>query len=185
MLAWIMWRNNTHLCQRTREDVTNPAQTRLASGGPCSAAAARCRRRRPAALTIALGLDSGWRRRPRPSAAEQRRVLREERIRPPTSHGATVTHMANVVGVRELRQNLSRYLDRVKAGEGFIVTERGEEVARLTPSARHETTLAQLIAERGASIPRGDLLQTLALPETPAQGPPSTDVLDELREERL
>ena len=38
---------------------------------------------------------------------------------------------------------------------------------------------------RGASIPRGDLLQTLAPPETPAQGPPSTDVLDELREERL
>jgi len=36
--------------------------------------------------------------------------------------------MSNVVGVRELRQNLSRYLDRVKAGEGFIVTERGEEV---------------------------------------------------------
>jgi len=93
--------------------------------------------------------------------------------------------MSNVVGVRELRQNLSRYLDRVKAGEGFIVTERGEEVARLTPSARHETPLAQLIAERGASIPRGDLLQTLAPPGTPAQGPPSSEVLGELREERV
>ncbi len=93
--------------------------------------------------------------------------------------------MSNVVGVRELRQNLSRYLQRVKAGEGFIVTERGEEVARLTPSARHETPLAQLIAERGASIPRGDLLHTLAPPDTPAQGPPSSDVLDELREERV
>jgi len=93
--------------------------------------------------------------------------------------------MSNVVGVRELRQNLSRYLERVKAGEGFIVTERGEEVARLTPSARHETPLAQLIAERGASIPRGDLLQTLAPPDTPAHGPPRTHVLDELREERL
>lgn len=93
--------------------------------------------------------------------------------------------MSNVVGVRELRQNLSRYLERVKAGEGFIVTERGEEVARLTPSGCHETSLAQLIAERGASIPRGDLLVTLPPPKTAAQGPPSTDVLDELREERV
>ncbi len=93
--------------------------------------------------------------------------------------------MRNVVGVRELRQNLSRYLERVKAGEAFTVTERGEEVARLTPSARHETPLAQLIAERGASIPRGDLLQTLAPPEASAQGAPSADVLDELREERV
>lgn len=99
--------------------------------------------------------------------------------------GATVTHMHNVVGVRELRQNLSRYLERVKAGEGFIVTERGEEVARLTPSARHETVLAQLIAERGASIPHGDLLETLPPPAAAPEGPPSGDVLDELREERV
>nr|MDQ3384358.1 type II toxin-antitoxin system prevent-host-death family antitoxin [Actinomycetota bacterium] len=42
--------------------------------------------------------------------------------------------MQPLVGVRELRQNLSRYLERVKAGEAFIVTERGSEVARLTPS---------------------------------------------------
>jgi prevent-host-death family protein len=40
----------------------------------------------------------------------------------------------NQVGVRELRQNLSRYLVQVKAGESFLVTERGREVARLTPS---------------------------------------------------
>ena len=93
--------------------------------------------------------------------------------------------MSNVVGVRELRQNLSRYLARVKAGEGFIVTERGEEVARLTPSAGHETPLTHLIAEHGASIPRGDLLLALTPPDAPAQGPPSTIVLDEVREERL
>ena len=93
--------------------------------------------------------------------------------------------MSHVVGVRELRQHLSRYLDRVKAGEAFIVTERGEEVARLTPSARHETPLAQLISERGASIPDRDLLETLAPPEVPAQGPPSGEVLDRLREERV
>ncbi|HXS46106.1 MAG TPA: type II toxin-antitoxin system prevent-host-death family antitoxin, partial [Solirubrobacterales bacterium] len=37
----------------------------------------------------------------------------------------------NSVGVRELRQNLSRYLMEVKDGGSFRVTERGREVARL------------------------------------------------------
>jgi prevent-host-death family protein len=37
------------------------------------------------------------------------------------------------VGVRELRQNLSVYLRRVKAGESLEVTERGQVVARLEP----------------------------------------------------
>jgi prevent-host-death family protein len=89
------------------------------------------------------------------------------------------------VGVRELRQNLSRYLQRVKEGQAFVVTERGQEVARLTPSERYATPLAELIAERGASIPQGDLVQLMSAPGAPAGGPRSEDVLAELREDRL
>ncbi len=37
------------------------------------------------------------------------------------------------VGVRELRNNLSRYLDRVRAGEHVVVTERGQAIARVLP----------------------------------------------------
>ncbi len=90
------------------------------------------------------------------------------------------------VGVRELRQNLSRYLAQVKEGESFIVTERGREVARLTPSGPADSPIARLVAERGATMPRGDLLalaESSTLP--PAEGPPVERVLDELREERL
>lgn len=92
----------------------------------------------------------------------------------------------NSVGVRELRQNLSRYLSQVKEGESFIVTERGREVARLAPSGPADSPLARLVAERGATMPRADLL-ALARDSTspPAKGPPSLQVLDELREERL
>jgi prevent-host-death family protein len=92
----------------------------------------------------------------------------------------------NQVGVRELRQNLSRYLVQVKAGESFAVTERGREVARLTPSGPADSPLARLATERGATMPRRDLLsqaRSSSLP--PAVGPPSLEVLDELREERL
>ncbi|HVY77642.1 MAG TPA: type II toxin-antitoxin system prevent-host-death family antitoxin [Solirubrobacterales bacterium] len=92
----------------------------------------------------------------------------------------------NRVGVRELRQNLSRYLVEVKAGESFMVTERGREVARITPSGPADSPLARLVAERGATMPRGDLVAKVTSSERPpASGPPSLEVLDQLREERL
>jgi prevent-host-death family protein len=92
----------------------------------------------------------------------------------------------NRVGVRELRQNLSRYLVDVKQGESFVVTERGREVARLTPFGPVDSPIARLVAERGATMPRGDLLSRVRSSKVPpAVGPPSLEVLDELREERL
>jgi prevent-host-death family protein len=49
------------------------------------------------------------------------------------------------VGVRDLKNNLSRYLDRVQQGEEVIVTDRGRPVALL--SALESTDrLAELIA---------------------------------------
>jgi len=90
------------------------------------------------------------------------------------------------VGVRELRQNLSRYLVQVKEGESFAVTERGREVARLSPSGPADSPIARLVAERGATMPRVDLLSMVRHADrSPAAGPPSLQVLDELREERL
>ena len=37
------------------------------------------------------------------------------------------------VGVRELRANLSRWLEKVKEGEVLVVTERGKPIARIIP----------------------------------------------------
>lgn len=89
------------------------------------------------------------------------------------------------VGVRELRQYLSRYLREVKEGKSFVVTERGREVARLLPSGPPDSPLARLAAERGASMPSADLLMLDAPGGQPAAGPSSEWVLDELREDRL
>lgn len=101
-----------------------------------------------------------------------------------TTPCATVTHMESTVGVRELRQNLSRYLERVKTGEAFVVTERGVEVARLTPSGDRQSALARLIAERGATIPQGNLIARLG-PRQRVDGRSTADVLAQQREERL
>jgi prevent-host-death family protein len=40
------------------------------------------------------------------------------------------------IGVRELRQNASKYLDRVERGEAIEVTNRGRLVAVLVPAPR-------------------------------------------------
>ncbi len=45
-------------------------------------------------------------------------------------------HMATI-GVRELRQHASRYLERVRAGETIEVSVRGRVVARLVPAIHH------------------------------------------------
>jgi prevent-host-death family protein len=50
------------------------------------------------------------------------------------------------VGVRELRNNLSRYLERVRGGEEVIVTDRGSAVARVLPVGT-ERVLDRLIAD--------------------------------------
>jgi prevent-host-death family protein len=49
------------------------------------------------------------------------------------------------VGVRELRQNLSVYLDRVKAGESLEVTEHGHPVARLLPLSPARSKIQEMI----------------------------------------
>lgn len=56
------------------------------------------------------------------------------------------------VGVRELRQNLSVYLERVVAGERFDVTDRGLVVAMLIPIPPAATLVERLVAE-GRAIP--------------------------------
>jgi prevent-host-death family protein len=50
------------------------------------------------------------------------------------------------VGVRELRDHLSRYLDRVRDGDEVIVTDRGRAIARVVPVGS-ERVLDRLIAE--------------------------------------
>ncbi len=50
------------------------------------------------------------------------------------------------VGVRELRNNLSRYLGRVRDGEEVVVTERGRAIARVLPVSG-ERAIDRLIRE--------------------------------------
>ncbi len=87
------------------------------------------------------------------------------------------------VGVRELRQNLSRYLERVKAGETLTVTERGREVARLIPSHPDIDPQYLRLAEKyGATVPTDDLVRiSRSLP--PLENPPPEGAVDAFLDE--
>jgi prevent-host-death family protein len=89
----------------------------------------------------------------------------------------------NRVGVRELRQNLSRYLRRVASGERLEVTEHGKPVAMLGPVDESKSGLKRLVASGRATPPHGDLLD-LAPPKGPVTRR-GTKALEELREDRL
>jgi prevent-host-death family protein len=90
------------------------------------------------------------------------------------------------VGIRELRQNLSVYLRRVRAGETLEVTDHNQPVARITPALERGSAIERLYAAgRIVSLATGNLAD---LPP-PKPLPPGTmslsDALQEQKEERL
>ena len=84
------------------------------------------------------------------------------------------------IGVRELRQHASRYLDLVKAGETVEVSERGRLVALLVPPDPASGARERLIAE-GHLVPSSGALR---LPRRVKASGTSASVLDELRQDR-
>jgi prevent-host-death family protein len=88
------------------------------------------------------------------------------------------------IGIRELRQNASRYLERVKAGEVVEVTERGKLIALLVSPT-------PVVASRDRLIATGRLIPARGVLEIPkhrhVSNPEKTasQTLTEQREDRL
>ena len=92
----------------------------------------------------------------------------------------------STVGVRELRQNLSVYLDRVKEGESLQVTEFGRVVALLTPLPKNEMNVFERLVAEGKAIAPTRSLKNIRLPKPAPPGSPSSqEILDEIRADRL
>jgi len=96
-------------------------------------------------------------------------------------------------GVRDLKNNLSRYLRQVAAGERIVVTDRGRVVAELrppehvTPAAPAMSRFEQLVAEGVIRPPLGKGDPFAAWPAPGEIGlPPGTAaaLIDEDRRER-
>lgn len=88
----------------------------------------------------------------------------------------------DTIGVREARQNLSTYLDRVKAGESLTITEHGRPVALLGPIPPDDDPWAELVAAGVMEASKGPFVP----PATPARKPGQrllSEVLQEMRDE--
>lgn len=57
------------------------------------------------------------------------------------------------VGVRDLKNNLSRYLDQVEAGVEVVVTDRGRPIARLNGIGDEPTDKLTALIEAGLIRP--------------------------------
>ncbi len=49
------------------------------------------------------------------------------------------------VGIKELKEKLSSYVDKVRHGEEVVVTDRGKEIALLTPISRERGAVKELV----------------------------------------
>jgi prevent-host-death family protein len=87
------------------------------------------------------------------------------------------------VGISELKNKLSAYLDKVRAGETVLVLDRGVPVAELTPVSdmSDDERIARLVRKGIARPPKGPPPLHLLDEAPPAAG---ARVLEALLEER-
>lgn len=58
--------------------------------------------------------------------------------------------MSETVGAFDAKTHLSEYLERARRGESFVITRRGEPLARLEPVADPRTSLLATLAQCAA-----------------------------------
>ena len=86
------------------------------------------------------------------------------------------------VGIRELRENLSSYLERVKNGDELLVTERGAPIARIVQPESDEEHIARLIRQ-GTITPARRPKQPIDISKLPKlpPGPKLSDIVIAMR----
>jgi prevent-host-death family protein len=90
------------------------------------------------------------------------------------------------IGVRELRQDASRWLARVRAGESIVVTDRGRPIARMVPineSSGYDSLLEQGRIAPGTGVDFGEMIIQLDSDLPPESGTAVSDALSALRDD--
>lgn len=95
-------------------------------------------------------------------------------------HGMTVR-----VGVRELRDRLSGYLERARAGEQIEITDRGRPIAMLVPLPESRATIAELIAAGELRLAERTWRPGAPRVSIPAGALPPSAHVKEMRGERM
>jgi len=93
----------------------------------------------------------------------------------------------DAAGIRELKNNLSRYVDKVKNGRRIAITEHGKVVAELVPPSKaHRPTRYDALIASGVIRParkKGDPLGGEEWPAVPLKSGTWLEELDESRKD--
>ncbi len=89
--------------------------------------------------------------------------------------------MATDIGVRDLKNQLSRYLQDVKQGRSITVTERGKAIAVLVPAGRPDVRAVQELVARGVGSWKGGKPKGIPRPVVIKGKPVSEIVIEERR----
>lgn len=100
-------------------------------------------------------------------------------------HGSVREGSRYQVGIRELRQHASVWVDLAEKGHIVEITKRGRLAARLIPAAEPESPMERLIAAGILREPEdpGDLLDIEPAPPVPPGQPTATEMLLQMRDE--
>jgi len=86
------------------------------------------------------------------------------------------------VGVRDLRDNLSEYLRRVREGERLVITDRGKPIGELRPTAGgRNAERARALVRKGAANWSGGKPKGLRHAPRPQAGLVSDAVIEDRR----
>jgi prevent-host-death family protein len=98
-------------------------------------------------------------------------------------HHATSNLPSQRIGIRELRQHASVYVDLVERGYTVDITNRGRLVAQMIPVRDPESPLERWIAKGVVERPEdeGSILEIDPYPGTSAGQPIATQALEQLR----
>jgi prevent-host-death family protein len=64
-----------------------------------------------------------------------------------------------IVGIRELKTQLSEYLRHVKSGQTIVITERGRPIGRIVPEAESLEVKMQYLLDAGLMAWNGEKLE--------------------------
>lgn len=88
------------------------------------------------------------------------------------------------MGLRELNQNPSKAVARVRAGATIVVTDRGRPVLRLVPEEPPATVLERMVAAGEVTPPAEEGMPELALDLLPEIGSLSDLLVEDRERER-
>jgi prevent-host-death family protein len=86
------------------------------------------------------------------------------------------------VGIRELKENLSKYMAKVKSGQSIVITDHGKPVGRIIPEGQSLEERVEALVQAGVIAWDGRKLKRIKPPAVNKSNKLVSDIVIEMRE---